>query len=84
MSNNKNSFNTLTQVAIPVLTVGTQLFIAMKLPQWGLIVNFIAQPFWLYSSWKSYKQAGQIGLLVTTILVTIIIGLGLINYWIKF
>ncbi len=76
-----NLFNTIVQIAIPVLTISVQIAIAMKLPQWGLVINMIAQPFWIYSAWKAYKQAGQIGLLITTILVTIVIALGLINYW---
>lgn len=85
MTNNKNNlFNQITQIAIPVLTISVQIAFAFKLPQWGLIINMIAQPFWIYSAWKSYKQAGQIGLFITTILVTIIIGLGIINYWVKF
>jgi hypothetical protein len=81
MKKDKNLFNTVTQIAIPVLTVGTQIAIALKYPQWGLVVNLIAQPFWLYSSWKAYKKAGQIGLLITTILVTIVIILGILNYF---
>lgn len=80
----KDYFNTLTQFALPVLTISVQVAIAMKLPQWGLIINMISQPFWIYTAWKSYKQAGQIGLLITTIIVTIVIGLGIINYWVKF
>jgi len=74
-------FNTIVQVAIPVLTISVQIAIAMKLPQWGLVINMLAQPFWIYSAWKAYKQAGQIGLLITTVLVTIVLALGLINYW---
>lgn len=74
-------FNSLTQIAIPILTISVQVAIAMKLPQWGLVINMIAQPFWIYSAWKAYKQAGQIGLLITTILVTLVIGFGLVNYW---
>lgn len=84
MEKNKSFFNLLTQIAIPVLTVGTQVAIALKYPQWGLVINFISQPFWIYSAYKSYKQAGQIGLLITTIIVTIVIGLGILNYWLKF
>jgi len=66
------------------MTIAVQAAIALKLPQWGLVINMLAQPFWIYSAWKSYKQAGQTGLLVTTLIVTIIIGLGIINYWVKF
>jgi len=81
MKKNNTLFNTVTQIAIPVLTVGTQIAIALKYPQWGLVVNLIAQPFWLYSAWKAYKKAGQIGLLITTVLVTVVIILGIINYF---
>ncbi len=84
MKNERNSFNTLTQIALPILTISVQVAIALKLPQWGLIINMISQPFWIYTAWKSYKQAGQIGLLITTIIVTIVIGLGIVNYWVKF
>ena len=81
MDKNKSLFNMVTQVAIPVLTVGTQIAIALKYPQWGLVINLVSQPFWIYSSWKAYKKAGQVGLLVTTIMVTIVICLGIVNYF---
>jgi len=74
-------FDSFTQIAIPTLTISSQVFIAFKYPQWGLIVNLCAQPFWLYSSWKAYKGAGQIGLLITTIIMTIVLAFGVINYW---
>lgn len=84
MKNDSSLFNKTTQIALPVMTIAVQTAIALKLPQWGLIINMLAQPFWIYSAWKSYKQAGQIGLLVTTLIVTVIIGFGIINYWVKF
>ncbi len=84
MNDKSSLFNRATQIALPVMTVSVQVAIALKMPQWGLVINMLAQPFWIYSAWKSYKQAGQIGLLVTTLIVTVIIGLGIINYWVKF
>lgn len=84
MKDDSSLFNKTTQIALPVMTIAVQATIALKLPQWGLVINMLAQPFWIYSAWKSYKQAGQIGLLVTTLIVTVIIGLGIINYWVKF
>ena len=81
MEKNKSFFNTITQIAIPVLTVGTQIAIALKYPQWSLVINLISQPFWIYSSWKAYKKAGQVGLLVTTLMVTVVICLGIFNYF---
>ena len=83
MEKDKSLFNTITQVAIPVLTVGTQIAIALRYPQWGLVINLISQPFWIYSSWKAYKNAGQVGLLVTTLMVTIVIFLGIIIYFFR-
>jgi hypothetical protein len=80
MSNEK-MFNNLTQFAIPSLTVGGQILFSLKFPQWGLIVNLLAQPFWMYSAWKAYKQAGQIGLLINVSIMTVVITLGIINYW---
>ena len=81
MEKNKNLFNTITQVVIPVFTVAASIAIALKYPQWGLVINLISQPFWIYSSWKAYKKAGQIGLLITTIMVTIVILFGIVNYF---
>ncbi|MBU1202924.1 hypothetical protein KKH39_02695 [Patescibacteria group bacterium] len=69
------------QIALPSLTIGAQVAIALKFPQYGLIINLLAQPFWLYSSWKAYKQAGQSGILITTIIITIVLISGIINYW---
>lgn len=81
MPNSEKLLNLLTQFAIPTLTISTQIAIAFKYPQWGLIINMLAQPFWIYSGWKAYKKAGQIGLFITTIIITFIIGFGIINYW---
>lgn len=74
-------FDQVTQFAIPILTIGAQVLMSFKLPQWGLVVNLISQPFWLYSTWKSYKSAGQIGILINTFLYTLVTAAGVINYW---
>jgi hypothetical protein len=74
-------FNLVTQFALPGLTIGAQVATSLKYPQFGLIINLFAQPFWLYSSWKAYKQAGQSGILITTIIFTVITAMGIINYW---
>ena len=78
---NNNFFNSITQIALPFFTVGAQIATAFKYPQWGLIINLIAQPFWIYSSWKSYKGAGQIGIFITSIIFTVVTIVGIINYW---
>jgi hypothetical protein len=80
-SKKEKLFNNVAQFALPGLTIGAQIATSLKFPQYGLILNLLAQPFWLYSSWKAWKQAGQIGILITTIIFTIITTLGIINYW---
>lgn len=73
----KKVFNILSQFLLPTLTLGAQLALALKYPQLSLVLNLLAQPFWIYSSWQAFKQAGQIGMLVNTIAC-----FGIINYWV--
>jgi hypothetical protein len=77
----KSSLDRLSQYAIPLLTVGGYALTSLKLPAWGLLVGLLAQPFWLYSSHRAYRQAGQSGLLVSSILMTIVLLYGVANYW---
>jgi len=82
MNQNRNTFDLISQFAIPALTIGAQVAIAAKYPQWGLIINMSAQPFWFYSGWKAYKQAGQVGIVVTTVIFAVVTGIGIMNYWV--
>lgn len=75
-------FNLLTQIFLPFFTILGFLFTALKNPELGLIFNLLAQVFWLYSSWQAWKKANQIGLFITTLVITVIILYGVINYWI--
>lgn len=74
-------FNILTQFLLPCLTLSGQIATSLKHPEFGLILNLFAQPFWIYSSWKAFKDAGQIGMFITTIIFTIITTFGIVNYW---
>ena len=76
----KHRFDIVTQRAIPILTIGGQILISLKLPEWGLIVSLCAQPFRLYSSRKSYKKAGQAGMFVNLLIYITIVAIGVINY----
>lgn len=78
----RSHFDQVSQFTIPTLTATGFLLTSFKYPEWGILVNLSAQPFYCYSSYKAYKNAGQIGLLVTTILLTIILIYGAINYWV--
>lgn len=73
--------NTLVQILIPVLTIGAQLATAMKYPQYGLIINLCAQPFWIYSGWRAWHEAEQIAVFINSVIFTIITLFGIINYW---
>ncbi len=71
----------MSQFAIPVFTVASFLLISLKFPGWGLVANLCAQPFWIYSTWKAYKKAGQVGMFINSLLITIIVSFGVVNYF---
>ncbi len=73
-------FDKATQVLLPTLTVGGLLLVSLKLPVYGLTLTLAAQIFWFYAAWKAWHEAGQIGIFVTTVAMTIVTILGLINY----
>lgn len=77
----KSNFNTTAQFMLPFFTLSSILLISFKQPQWGLITNLIAQIFWLYSGWKAWKEANQIGIFINAIAFTVIVIFGIINYW---
>ena len=64
------TLNNCMQVGLLVFTIGGFLLTAMKLPQYGLIISLLAQIFWLYASYKAWKEAGQIGIFINTIALT--------------
>lgn len=73
--------NTVMQIGLVGFTALGFLLTSLKLPQYGLVANLIAQMFWLYSSYKAWHQADQIGIFVATILITVILLIGIANYW---
>ena len=76
------TLNNFIQVGLVSFSILGFLLTALKLPQYGLISALISEIFWLYSSYKAWKNAGQIGIFITTIIVTLIVFFGVINYWI--
>jgi hypothetical protein len=76
------TLNILMQIGLVGFTMLGFLFTSLKMPQYGLIANLISEIFWLYSSYKAWKSADQIGIFITTICITIILIFGIINYWI--
>ena len=69
------------QAGLVFFTIGGLILISLKLPEYGLIMNLIAQIFWLYSSYYAWKNAGQIGIFINTIIFSIITAFGVVNYW---
>jgi hypothetical protein len=81
MKKKKKIMDTVTQFALPCLTISAQIATSLKHPEIGLIINLVVQPFWLHASRMAYKKAGQIGIFVSTIIMTIVTALGIVNYW---
>ncbi len=77
----KITFNSVAQTCLVVFTILGFLLTSLKLPQYGLIAALISQIFWLYSSYRAWREADQIGIFITTIFIIITIVYGLINYW---
>jgi hypothetical protein len=78
---NHTIFDRLTQYLLPTFTCLGFMFTAMKKPEIGLLFNASAQVFWLYSGWKAWKNAGQIGIFVTSVIISFFLTYGIINYW---
>jgi len=76
------TLNNFVQVCLVLFTSLGFLLTALKLPQYGLIASLIGEVFWLYASYKAWKQAGQIGIFVNTIIITTIVLYGVLNYWV--
>ena len=74
-------WNAVVQVCMPLFTIMGFLLVSMKLPQWGVISGLISEIFWLYASWRAWKEAEQIGIFINTVLATLIFIYGVINYW---
>ena len=76
------TLNTFAQIGLVLFTMLGFLLTALKLPQYGLIANLISQIFWFYSAYKAWKNADQIGIFITTIIIGVIVMFGVINYWV--
>jgi len=76
------TINNFAQVGLVLFTVLGFLLTSLKFPQYGLIFNLIAEIFWIYSSYKAWKNANQVGIFIATIIITLVVLFGVINYWI--
>lgn len=70
------------QAGLIGFTGGGFLLTALKLPEYGLVLNLISQIFWSYSSYRAWREANQIGMFLATILITLILISGVVNYWV--
>jgi hypothetical protein len=79
---NDNGFiNGLMQIGLVSFTMLGFLLTALKFPQYGLIANLFAQIFWVYSTYKAWREANQIGMFINTLFITLILLFGIVNYW---
>lgn len=74
-------FNAFMQVGLVGFTGLGFLLTALKYPEYGLISNLASEIFWIYSSYRAWREAKQIGIFITTIFITIILIVGVVNYW---
>lgn len=81
MHKNQTLFDKITQIILPILTIGGYWLTANKMPKQGFIISTISQFFWMYTSFQAYKKAGQIGILITTIVMTAVNIFGIYNWW---
>ena len=79
--NNEWVFNNFMQFGLVGFTMLGFLLTSLKLPEYGLIANLISEVFWLYSTYKAWKGANQLGMFINTLIVTVILIFGIINYW---
>ncbi len=73
--------NSLMQIGLVGFTALGFLLTSLKLPQYGVAANLISQIFWLYSSYRAWRRADQIGIFIATICITFILIGGVVNYW---
>ena len=78
---NARVLNAIMQVGLVGFTVLGFLLTSLKLPQYGLALNLVAQIFWGYSAYKAWREANQIGIFIVTIFIVLILLGGIINYW---
>jgi hypothetical protein len=75
------TLNLLIQFGLVGFTATGFLLTALKLPQYGLVANLAGQVFWLYSSYRAWRDAEQIGIFIVSVCVTLILAFGVVNYW---
>lgn len=75
--------NILMQIGLVAFTGLGFLLTSLKLPQYGVVANLVGQVFWLYSSYRAWREADQVGIFITTIGVTLILLYGVANYWLR-
>jgi hypothetical protein len=77
----RSVFDKISNVCLPIFSILGFLLVSLKLPQWGLASSLFSEIFWLYSSYRAWKDANQIGIFITTVIITFILLGGLVNYW---
>ena len=75
------TLNSLMQICLVLFTSLGFLLTGLGLPRYGLVSNLIGEIFWLYSSYKAWKKADQVGMFINSIIITIVLLAGVINYW---
>jgi hypothetical protein len=77
------TLNTFMQIGLVGFTAGGFLLTSLKMPEYGLISNLVSEIFWLYASYRAWKEAKQYGVMITTLMITCILLYGVFNYWMQ-
>jgi riboflavin transporter FmnP len=77
----EKNFNKASQFLLPTFTILGFFLVSIKKPEIGLPIQLIAQIFWLYTGYTAWKKAGQIGIFISSLALTVIVLFGVINYW---
>ena len=74
-------WNWTVQVCLPLFTLGSFVLVSLKQPQYSVIAGLISEVFWAYAAYRAWKEAGQWGIALTTVIATFIFAYGVLNYW---
>ena len=75
-------FSTTIQVGLIALTLIGTMLIALELPEYGIVIQWVAQIFWLYNTYIIYRDDNtQWGMFVLSIIMALVIWYGILNYW---
>jgi hypothetical protein len=75
-------FRRFVQYAMPGFTVCASLCTSFRHPDYGQLIGLVAQIFWGYTGWVAWRERGEKGILINTLIIGGVLCVGVTNYWI--